>query len=109
MTNTREENKLSNKSEELDWSEREQLELESRILKLRDDQIAALLYIVGLNFSRNDIEEVVVDIRKNEHKSGHLPILIFEANSKENLLWWLDYFEKQNKKSLKSPRNTLSS
>ena len=31
------------------------------------------------------------------------PLLLLEANSKENLLWWFDYFEKQNKKSLKSP------
>lgn len=82
------------RNKELQWGKKEELNLESRILALRDDQIAALLNLVGLKFNRDNIEHVVSEIRENGHKSGHLPILISEADSKENLLWWVDYFEK---------------
>jgi len=87
------------KSYELEWTTEEEKDLMRRILNLRDDQIASLLNLVGLNFSLSDIENVVKDIRENSERSAHLPILIHEANSKENLLWWLDYFERANLKS----------
>lgn len=83
---------------ELEWDENERKEVEKRILNLRDDQLAALLNLVGLGFSLNDIEEVVEEIKTNKHESGHLPILIEEAESKEVLLWWVEFFEKHNRK-----------
>jgi hypothetical protein len=82
---------------ELQWEKREEKELARRILGLREDQIAALLNLAGLNFALSDIEDVVRDIVRNKVRSGHLPILIYEARSKELLLWWIGYFEKQNK------------
>lgn len=84
--------------QELQWSAKEEKELQSRILALRDDQIAVLPHLVNIYFSKDDIENVVAEIRKNNRQSGHLPIIISEADSKESLLWWLDYFEKQNEK-----------
>ncbi|MFH0906964.1 MAG: hypothetical protein V1829_01800, partial [bacterium] len=82
--------------------DKERQELESRILSLRNDQIATLLNLVGLKFSRNDIEDVVKDITENKQCSGHLITLTDEADSKENLLWWISYFEKTNRKSNKN-------
>ncbi len=81
-------------SGELEWSYKEYKNLTSRILRLRKDQVAALLNLVGLDFSKRDINDVAEDILKNSRQSGHLDILIYEANSKEDLLWWIDYFEK---------------
>ncbi|OGZ35967.1 MAG: hypothetical protein A3D38_00610 [Candidatus Portnoybacteria bacterium RIFCSPHIGHO2_02_FULL_40_23] len=86
---------------ELKWNNKEELKLESRIVRLRNDQIGALLNLVGLNFAKEDIEEVVRDIREDKHESGHLSILIYEADSKENLLWWINYFEKENSSTSK--------
>jgi hypothetical protein len=80
----------------LSWTDEEKTKLESRILNLRKDQIAALLNLVGLDFSKDDIKEVVKDIIENKQNSGHLSILTDEADSKENLLWWIDYFESAN-------------
>jgi len=82
------------KNNELKWSKKETSKLSRRILALREDQIAALLNLSGLNFNLLDIEKVVKDIIKNGEKSGHLSILLFEAKSKKVLLWWLKYFEK---------------
>ena len=89
--------KLSNRKDDLQWSDEERTELESRILNLRKDQIAALFCCVGIKFSKDDIEDVVNDIMDNKQKSGHLGILTDEANSKEDLLWWISYFESANK------------
>jgi len=82
---------------ELQWTPKERRQLEKRILSLRNDQIAALLNLVGLGFSKKDIDHIVSDIRNFGSKSGHLPILTDEADSKENLLWWVNYFEEANK------------
>jgi hypothetical protein len=79
---------------ELYWTKKEKNELCTRILNLRKDQIAALLNLTGLNFNLNDIEKVVEEILKNKEKSGHLDILLSEAKSKEILLWWINFFEK---------------
>ena len=89
--------KLSNCKGDLRWSDKERTELESKILRLRKDQIAALFYCVGIKFSKDDIEKVVSDIINNKQKSGHLGILTDEASSKEDLLWWISYFESANK------------
>jgi len=82
---------------DLQWTNEERIKLESRIPKLREDQIAALFYCVGIEFSKDDIKNVVNDIIDNKQRSGHLGILTDEADSKENLLWWVRYFESFNK------------
>lgn len=80
------------------WGEGEREKVEARILALRDDQIGALLNLVGLGFSKNDIEDVVAEIKEHGSQSGHLPILMEEPSSKEDLLWWVMYFEKHSSK-----------
>ncbi len=89
---------------ELQWREEEERELARRILGLREDQIAALVNLAGLNFALSDIEDVVQDIVRNKAHSGHLPILIYEAGSKKLLLWWIGYFEKHNKSQKRKQR-----
>jgi hypothetical protein len=79
---------------ELQWTKKEKTILESRILPLRDDQLAALLEITGLGFKKEEIDDVVHDIKIDGLQSGYLEILLSEADSKENLLWWLTYFER---------------
>ena len=79
---------------ELEWTQDEEDTISDQILSLREDQIAALLNLSGLEFSLDDIEEVVRDIVDNKKGSGHLEILIYEAQSKEVLLWWINYFAK---------------
>jgi len=79
------------------WKKKERTEIESRALNLRNDQIGALAKIL-LGFNDKDIKSVVDDIRKNGKKSGHLPILLEESESKEKVAWWLNYFERANRK-----------
>ena len=81
---------------DLQWTDKESKEIETRILRLRNDQIAALLYLVDIKFAKRDLEDVVLEIKKNKHDSSHLGILIAEADSKENLLWWVKYFIEAN-------------
>jgi len=80
----------------LDWSDEEAAEAGERILKLKDDQIVALCSLVGVIFKPEHREEVLMDIREGGWHSGHLPIVVYEADSKENLIWWLEFFEKHN-------------
>ena len=80
----------------LDWTDEERKELEEKILNLRDDQIAALATIV-VGFKRKDIKNVVKDIQEHKPGSGHLCMVTDEASSKEELLWWVDYFTRVNK------------
>ncbi|MBI4099249.1 hypothetical protein HY442_01820 [Candidatus Parcubacteria bacterium] len=80
---------------DLKWKREERRSVASRVLNLRDDQIAALFYAVGVRFSTRDIEEVVSEIRSNGHDAIHLATLLVEADSKKNLLWWVAYFEKR--------------
>ncbi len=84
-------------NQELKWTEKEVKDIGLRLVNLRQDQIAALITICGVEFSLGDVEKVVEDIKKNKEKSGHLEIVIYEAKSKEALLWWLEFFEKYNK------------
>lgn len=81
----------------LDWTDEERKELEERILNLKDDQLGALACLM-VGFSEEDVEDVVKDIKENKQGSGHLCILTDEAESKEKLLWWVDYFTRANKK-----------
>jgi len=81
-------------SEEIVWEEKEERELGERILKLQDTQIGALLGL-AVGFKPDVIENVVAEIREHGLLSGHLPILVEEAHSKEELLWWVNYFESQ--------------
>ena len=80
---------------ELQWESVERTEIEERILYLRNDQIGALAKII-LGFNDKDIPSVVQDIQENGIRSGHLPIILEEAESKEKLKWWVDYFEGKN-------------
>ena len=79
----------------LEWTDEERKELEEKILNLHDDQLAALAALV-VGFKKEDIEEVVRDVKDNKQGSGHLCIITDEADSKEDLLWWVDYFTKVN-------------
>ena len=73
--------------------------MEKRILNLRDDQIMALFNLVKIEFAKKDFEEILTEIRTNREDSQHLGILLDEADSAENLLWWVSFFEKENKKT----------
>lgn len=81
----------------LEWTDEERKELEEKILNLRDDQLGALASLM-VGFKKEDIDDVVKDIKENKQGSGHLYIVTDEAKSKEDLLWWVDYFTKTNKK-----------
>lgn len=79
----------------LEWTNEERKELEEKILNLRDDQLAVLGYLM-VKFQQNDLQDVVKDIRTNKQESEDLSIIIDEAKSKEELIWWVDYFTKAN-------------
>ena len=81
--------------EELRWEEKERAEIVSRMLALRDDQIVALVGLVGPKFAKKDIEPIVKEFRA-EGDSGDIETFLTEATSKEDLLWWLNYFERAN-------------
>ena len=82
---------------DLKWDEKEREKIEERILNLRYDQVAALPQIVGPAFSREDIGGVVEEIREHGHDSINLSALMTEAESKESLLWWVEFFEKHDR------------
>lgn len=79
---------------EIQWTEQEKSDLERRIRGLRDDQLGALIEIAGLGFRKQDLEDVVHDIKTDGLQSGHLEIVLAEADSRDDLLWWLEYFER---------------
>lgn len=82
---------------DLKWGDKERKNIENRILSLRDDQIASLQQIVGVCFYKKGIDDVLQEIRKNKNTSIHLSIIVEEARNKEDLIWWVEYFEKHNK------------
>lgn len=82
-----------NRDKELKWDDRERVKLETRILKLDDDQLVALFGLVGIYFAKKYIKNVLVEIRECKRESIHLDTLLSEANSKKNLIRWLDFFE----------------
>lgn len=81
---------------DLDFSDEEAITLGNRILKLRDDQVVALASLVKVIFRPENRDEVLADIRSGGWDSGHLSIIVYEADSKENLVWWIEFFEKYN-------------
>lgn len=81
---------------DLDFSDEEATGLGNRILKLRDDQIVALASLVKVIFCPEDREDVLRDIRAGGWHSGHLSVIVYEADNKENLAWWIEFFEKYN-------------
>ena len=83
---------------DLDWTDEEFASIVKKVLKLRNDQLVAFMSLVGVEFDENNREDVVEEINSNNLESAYLPIIVYEADSKENLLWWLDFFEKANKK-----------
>lgn len=85
---------MTKSSGEIVWDEKEERELGKRILKLSDTQIGALLGLLA-GFKADVIKETVAEIRKYGLRSGHLPILLEEVRSMEELLWWVNYFEGQ--------------
>jgi hypothetical protein len=86
--------KESLKFKEILWKEKEKNKVEEKIINLKPDQLAALPFLIGINFSKKNIEKVVSEIKKNGHNSINLDVILYEADSKRNLLWWLDFFEK---------------
>jgi hypothetical protein len=84
--------KISNT--EIDWDEEERKEVGERILSLTNEQLAVFPYLVGVRFNKEDINHVVSDIRKDGYQSVNLSPILDEANSKEDIFWWLDYFGK---------------
>jgi hypothetical protein len=77
----------------LEWTEKEAKELQKRILSLEERQIAELIGRVGLIYT----EKPVTTIAKNMKKNDSVSDIIYEADSKENLLKWLEYFEKEKR------------
>ncbi len=59
----------------------------------------ALSWLVGVRFRKDDFEDVIKEIRVHKEDSQHLGIIIDEANSEENLLWWISFFERANKEN----------
>jgi len=80
-------------NQELQWSDQEKKDLEQRILSLRYDQVGALMEISGLGFGKDKLDTVIRDIMADGLKSGHLEIVLAEATSKEDFLWWIRFFE----------------
>ncbi len=81
----------------LTWDSKERKEIEDRILKLTDNQIEELFEKVGISWiaSLEEMEEIVSEIRKQKHDSINLDTLMSETDSRENLLKWIEYYEKQ--------------
>lgn len=76
----------------LEWGDQERKDIEKRILALSSVAIGALAKIL-IDFKDEDITDVVRDIKEHGIESGHLPIIIEEAESKEKVVWWIKYFE----------------
>lgn len=74
------------------FDDSDRFEMAQRILHLRDDQLTALCHI-AIGFDRDTLPDVVQDIRENGLESSHLPIMLAEADSPEDLSWWVELFE----------------
>jgi hypothetical protein len=86
------------KNSELKWNNDELKKIEKDIFSLSYDQLVALPFLVGVIFNKSDIEEVVDDIKDNGLDSVHLSIILSEAKSKDDVIWWIDFFKKYNSK-----------
>ena len=83
--------------EDLIWDTQERNKIVRRILALRDDQIGALGHIC-VKFLLKDIDDVVAGIRKFKEDDINLDVMLTEADSKEQIEWWINYFERENRK-----------
>jgi len=73
----------------------EEKNLMQRIKNLRIDQIAALIELVGIHFNKQVLEKVAKKIKNSEvDDTEYVDIIIDEAKSKEDLKFWLNFFEK---------------
>ena len=73
----------------------EEKNLMQRIKNLRIDQIAALIELVGIHFNKQVLEKVAKKIKNSEvDDTEYVDIIIEEVKSKEDLKFWLNFFEK---------------
>jgi hypothetical protein len=73
----------------------EEKNLMQRIKNLRIDQIAALIELVGIHFNKQVLEDIAKKIKNSEAEDiEYVDIIIDEARSKEELEFWLNFFEK---------------
>ena len=78
----------------LEWDLEEKEELSKKILKLSNLQIEKLFDKVGIKCMVS-MDKVVEEIREEQEESMNLDTLLTEADSKNNLLYWLTELEKQ--------------
>lgn len=83
---------------DLVWKDERRRQIESRILDLKDEQIAALFSKVGINYPNTPMKEIVQDIRRDEHGATDLDILITEASSKDKLIKEIERFEDEKER-----------
>ena len=76
---------------------KEYADIAKRILALRDDQIGAPAHIL-VKFSIKDIPNIVLGIREFKEGDINLDVMLTEADSKEQIEWWINYFERENRK-----------
>lgn len=88
------------KNSELKWNRKDEINIKKRILNLKADQITSLPFLVKIIFDKDNLKSTVNEILKNKIHSVNLETIICEADSKENLIWWVNYFENFNKKGI---------
>lgn len=81
----------------LKWKDKEYEKAAKRILDLADEQIIELFERVEIYFAA-PMKEVIEEIRKWGVDSVNLNILMTEVKSKRELLKWVNYYEKIQKK-----------
>lgn len=81
------------------WNKKELEDIESRILQLSDKQIVNLFKNVGISY-KTPMTKIVAEMRESKW-SIPMDVLTSEARSKEELLKWINTFEKQNKPEIK--------
>jgi len=78
----------------LEWDLEEKEELSKRILRLSNLQIEKLFKKAGIKYMV-PMDKVIEEIREEQEGSMNLDTLLTEADSKNNLLYWLSQLEKQ--------------
>jgi len=79
---------------DLTWTPEQEESLIQRILSLTNEQIMNLFEKVGIEYLEDE-ETIIKAIRKDKEDSSELDTLLSEADTKENLLKWISYYEKQ--------------
>lgn len=82
----------------LKWKDKEYEKVAKRILDLAEEQIIELFEKVEIYFAA-PMKEVIEEIRNWGVDSVNLNILMKEAKSKKELLKWINYCEKNSKKT----------